>query len=213
MRENDPQINCLVIAPGIFFAAGALQQTRARTPVLAGSGKQHARRLESVAGAASDPRTGGTAATLPRDILKPLSAAPPRRVHGRMPTHGSTPASPARHSPAAMVPQSRRGGLRQALVDPWSGRRGQPEGTDPANTYIDRALAGAGGKGTLMRPWKRAAVWGYQLPLTPAQAIAPDRGHQRRTAKTWLIRPAPPTRRGAGGLPFIRPAPGRRASD
>jgi gluconate 2-dehydrogenase gamma chain len=49
-----------------------------------------------------------------------------------------------------------------------------PKGTDlGVNIYIDRALAGAWGKGErlyMQGPWKRGAPsQGYQLPLTPAQ--------------------------------------------
>jgi len=48
-----------------------------------------------------------------------------------------------------------------------------PKGTDLGlNTYIDRALAGAWGKGErlyMQGPWKQGtASQGYQLPLTPA---------------------------------------------
>src|SRR6478672_5402619 len=49
-----------------------------------------------------------------------------------------------------------------------------PKGTDLGiNVYIDRALAGAWGKGDrlyMQGPWKRGVPsQGYQLPLTPAQ--------------------------------------------
>jgi len=49
-----------------------------------------------------------------------------------------------------------------------------PKGTDlGVNIYIDRALAGAWGKGErlyMQGPWKLGAPsQGYQLPLTPAQ--------------------------------------------
>jgi gluconate 2-dehydrogenase gamma chain len=49
-----------------------------------------------------------------------------------------------------------------------------PKGTDVGiNIYIDRALAGAWGKGDrlyMQGPWKKGAPsQGYQLPLTPAQ--------------------------------------------
>src|ERR1700737_4327568 len=49
-----------------------------------------------------------------------------------------------------------------------------PKGTDlGVNVYIDRALAGAWGKGErlyMQGPWKQGAPsQGYQLPLTPAQ--------------------------------------------
>jgi gluconate 2-dehydrogenase gamma chain len=49
-----------------------------------------------------------------------------------------------------------------------------PKGTDlGVNVYIDRALAGAWGKGErlyMQGPWRRGTPsQGYQLPLTPAQ--------------------------------------------
>src|ERR1700732_218030 len=49
-----------------------------------------------------------------------------------------------------------------------------PKGTDlGVNVYIDRALAGAWGKGErlyMQGPWRRGtSSQGYQLPLTPAQ--------------------------------------------
>src|ERR1700731_2618327 len=49
-----------------------------------------------------------------------------------------------------------------------------PKGTDIGiNVYIDRALAGAWGKGErlyMQGPWRRGtSSQGYQLPLTPAQ--------------------------------------------
>jgi gluconate 2-dehydrogenase gamma chain len=61
-----------------------------------------------------------------------------------------------------------------------------PKGTDlGVNIYIDRALAGAWGKGErlyMQGPWKLGAPsQGYQLPLTPAQlyraGIAATNGH------------------------------------
>ena len=64
-----------------------------------------------------------------------------------------------------------------------------PKGTDLGiNIYIDRALAGAWGKGDrlyMQGPWKRGAPeQGYQLPLTPAQlyraGIAATNAHCRQ---------------------------------
>jgi gluconate 2-dehydrogenase gamma chain len=66
-----------------------------------------------------------------------------------------------------------------------------PKGTDLGlNTYIDRALAGAWGKGErlyLQGPWKTGVPsQGYQLPLTPAElyraGIAAANAH---CVKTW----------------------------
>jgi gluconate 2-dehydrogenase gamma chain len=65
-----------------------------------------------------------------------------------------------------------------------------PKGTDLGiNTYIDRALAGAWGKGErlyMQGPWKQGSPsQGYQLPLTPAQlyraGIAATNAHCRKT--------------------------------
>ncbi|HEY1544301.1 MAG TPA: gluconate 2-dehydrogenase subunit 3 family protein [Xanthobacteraceae bacterium] len=64
-----------------------------------------------------------------------------------------------------------------------------PKGTDLGiNIYIDRALAGAWGKGDrlyLQGPWKRGVPnQGYQLPLTPAElyraGIAATNAHCRK---------------------------------
>jgi gluconate 2-dehydrogenase gamma chain len=65
-----------------------------------------------------------------------------------------------------------------------------PKGTDIGiNVYIDRALAGAWGKGDrlyMQGPWKLGAPsQGYQLPLTPAQlyraGIEATNAHCRKT--------------------------------
>jgi gluconate 2-dehydrogenase gamma chain len=65
-----------------------------------------------------------------------------------------------------------------------------PKGTDIGiNIYIDRALAGAWGKGDrlyMQGPWKRGVPsQGYQLPLTPAQfyraGITATNTHCRKT--------------------------------
>jgi gluconate 2-dehydrogenase gamma chain len=65
-----------------------------------------------------------------------------------------------------------------------------PKGTDIGiNVYIDRALAGAWGKGDRLYsqgPWKTGVPsQGYQLPLTPAQlyraGIAATNAHCRKT--------------------------------
>jgi gluconate 2-dehydrogenase gamma chain len=65
-----------------------------------------------------------------------------------------------------------------------------PKGTDlGVNVYIDRALAGAWGKGErlyMQGPWKLGAPsQGYQLPLTPAQlyraGIEATNAHCRKT--------------------------------
>src|SRR5262245_10828893 len=65
-----------------------------------------------------------------------------------------------------------------------------PKGTDVGiNIYIDRALAGAWGKGDrlyMQGPWKLGVPsQGYQLPLTPAQlyraGIEASNAHCRKT--------------------------------
>ncbi len=65
-----------------------------------------------------------------------------------------------------------------------------PKGTDLGiNVYIDRALAGAWGKGDrlyMQGPWKQGTPnQGYQLPLTPAElyraGIAATNAHCRKT--------------------------------
>jgi gluconate 2-dehydrogenase gamma chain len=65
-----------------------------------------------------------------------------------------------------------------------------PKGTDlGVNIYIDRALAGAWGKGErlyMQGPWKQGAPsQGYQLPMTPAQlcraGIEATNDHCRKT--------------------------------
>jgi gluconate 2-dehydrogenase gamma chain len=65
-----------------------------------------------------------------------------------------------------------------------------PKGTDIGiNIYIDRALAGAWGKGDrlyMQGPWKKGVPsQGYQLPLTPAQfyraGITATNAHCRKT--------------------------------
>jgi gluconate 2-dehydrogenase gamma chain len=67
---------------------------------------------------------------------------------------------------------------------------GSPKGTDLGiNIYIDRALAGAWGKGErlyLQGPWKLGTPsQGYQLPMTPAQlyraGIEATNAHCRKT--------------------------------
>jgi gluconate 2-dehydrogenase gamma chain len=70
-----------------------------------------------------------------------------------------------------------------------------PKGTDVGlNIYIDRALAGAWGKGDrlyMQGPWKTGVpAQGYQLPLTPAQlyraGILATNAHCRKTySKTF----------------------------
>ena len=66
-----------------------------------------------------------------------------------------------------------------------------PKGTDIGiNIFIDRALAGAWGKGDrlyMQGPWKLGVPsQGYQLPLTPAQLYrAGHRGDERLLRKTY----------------------------
>ena len=114
------------------------------------------------AGAGAGAVLGGVAATTP-DVTQaqpaPAAAAP-----------AATPASPGyaflNLDEAAFV---------EALVDHMVPADDlTPSGTDIGiNIYIDRALAGAWGKGDrlyMQGPWKRGVPnQGYQLPLTPAE--------------------------------------------
>ncbi len=104
-----------------------------------------------------------------------------------------------------------------------------PKGTDiRINIYIDRALAGAWGKGDrlyMQGPWKRGVPsQGYQLPLTPAQlyraGITATNAHCRKTYnnKRFDQLDRSPARGGAGrafGRPrqFRRRAAGARVLD
>jgi gluconate 2-dehydrogenase gamma chain len=96
---------------------------------------------------------------------------------------GATPAPAAPAQPSDAAPQAagysflnlEEAAFVEALVDHMvPPDELTPRGTDLGiNVYIDRALAGAWGKGDrlyMQGPWKRGAPeQGYQLPLTPAQ--------------------------------------------
>ena len=111
-----------------------------------------------VGGAAA---AGGTAAIATPEIALAQQAAP---------------AAPATAEPAGYAFLNLdEAAFVEALVDHMvPADEISPKGTDlGVNIYIDRALAGAWGKGDRMYmqgPWKRGTPsQGYQLPLTPAQ--------------------------------------------
>ena len=128
-----------------------------------------------VGGAAA---AGGTAAMATPDIAQAAQPAAPTT------TEAAGPAGYAflNLDEAAFV---------EALVDHMiPADEISPKGTDlGVNVYIDRALAGAWGKGErlyMQGPWKLGSPsQGYQLPLTPAQlyraGIAATNAHCRKT--------------------------------
>ena len=87
--------------------------------------------------------------------------------------HAQAPAAPA--APAYAFLNMEEAAFVEALVDHMvPADELTPKGTDIGiNIYIDRALAGAWGKGDrlyMQGPWKPGVPsQGYQLPLTPAQ--------------------------------------------
>jgi gluconate 2-dehydrogenase gamma chain len=106
----------------------------------------------------------------------------------------SAPAQPADAQPAAegyAFLNLDEAAFVEALVDHMvPADELTPKGTDIGiNTYIDRALAGAWGKGErlyMQGPWKPGVPsQGYQLPLTPAQlyraGIAATNAYCRKT--------------------------------
>ena len=106
---------------------------------------------------------GAAAATATTNLALPQSAQAqqPRRCAGRR---------------RLLVPEHRGSGFRRGAGRPHGARPTscRPKGTDIGiNVYIDRALAGAWGKGDrlyMQGPWKIGVPsQGYQVPLTPAQ--------------------------------------------
>src|SRR5215467_9734496 len=127
-----------------------------------------------------------------RDFLKTAvvggaaaAAAGIQEVQAQQPPATDAPhaAAPAASAPAAaaMPPATyeflnlEEAAFVEALVDHMvPADHLSPKGTDLGiNVYIDRALAGAWGKGErlyMLGPWKRGVPnQGYQLPLTPAE--------------------------------------------
>jgi gluconate 2-dehydrogenase gamma chain len=121
-----------------------------------------------------------------RDFLKPAvvggAAAATTGVTQPQPAQAQQPAATA--TPAAAAPPAtptyaflnpEEAAFVEALVDHMvPADEYSPKGTDLGiNIYIDRALAGAWGKGDrlyMQGPWKRGVPnQGYQLPLTPAE--------------------------------------------
>src|SRR5215470_9119563 len=105
------------------------------------------------------------------------------------PAQAQQPATPA--SPGYAFLNLEEAAFVEALVDHMVPADDlTPKGTDIGiNIYIDRALAGAWGRGDrlyMQGPWKRGTPnQGYQLPLTPAQlyreGIAATNAHCRKT--------------------------------
>ena len=121
-----------------------------------------------------------------------------RRGRHRQPAGGRAGATAAAAAPAAHTGRPGYSFLNleeaafvEALVDHMvPADELSPKGTDIGiNVYIDRALAGAWGKGDrlyMQGPWKIGVPsQGYQLPLTPAQlyraGIAATNAHCRKT--------------------------------
>src|SRR5947207_15868971 len=136
-----------------------------------GVGRRHFLKQAAAGGAAAASVTVGIAAADQADAQQPPAAAP-------------SPAGYAflNNEEAAFV---------EALVDHMVPADDlTPKGTDLGiNVYIDRALAGAWGKGDrlyMQGPWKTGVPsQGYQLPLTPAElyraGIAATNAHCRKT--------------------------------
>src|SRR3954471_2056969 len=120
---------------------------------------------------------GGTAAIVPPDIATAQQPAP------------ATVAAPGAAGYAFL--NLDEAAFVEALVDHMvPADEISPKGTDlGVNVYIDRALAGAWGKGErlyMQGPWKRGTPsQGYQLPLTPAHlyraGIEATNAHCRKT--------------------------------
>ena len=111
-------------------------------------------------------------------------AIAPDAAHAQQPTAAAPP-------PAYAFLNLDEAAFVEALVDHMvPADELTPKGTDLGiNVYIDRALAGAWGKGErlyMQGPWKQGAPsQGYQLPLTPAAlyraGIAATNAHCRKT--------------------------------
>jgi gluconate 2-dehydrogenase gamma chain len=112
----------------------------------------------------------------------------PEVAHAQQPAPAAAPGAPEPAGYAFLNPDE--AAFVEALVDHMvPADEISPKGTDlGVNTYIDRALAGAWGKGErlyMQGPWKLGSPsQGYQLPLTPAQlyraGIAATNAHCRK---------------------------------
>jgi len=113
----------------------------------------------------------------------------PQAAHAQQPAAAAAPA--AAQAPAYEFLNLEEAAFVEALVDHMvPADHLSPKGTDlGVNIYIDRALAGAWGKGDrlyMQGPWKQGVPnQGYQLPLTPADlyrtGIAATNAHCRKT--------------------------------
>ena len=118
-----------------------------------------------------------------------VAVTPPQEAHAQQPAAAPDAAAPA--SPGYAFLNLEEAAFVETLVDHMvPADEFSPKGTDIGiNIYIDRALAGAWGKGDrlyMQGPWKPGAPsQGYQLPLTPAQlyrtGIAATNAHCRKT--------------------------------
>lgn len=131
-----------------------------------------------------------------RDFLKSAvvggAAAASATVVPQQPAVAQAPAAPPAMPPATYeFLNLEEAAFVEALVDHMiPADELTPKGTDLGlNSYIDRALAGAWGKGDqlyMQGPWKAGVPsQGYQLPLTPAQlyraGIVATNAHCRKT--------------------------------
>lgn len=140
---------------------------------------------------------GGAAAASGTAAMAPIESAQAQQVAAAATPAASEAAGYAflNHDEAAFV---------EALVDHMvPADEVSPKGTDLGiNIYIDRALAGAWGKGErlyMQGPWKQGTPsQGYQLPLTPAQlyraGIEATNAHCRKTYGKSFDRLEPPQR-------------------
>jgi gluconate 2-dehydrogenase gamma chain len=128
-----------------------------------------------------------------RDFLKGAVVGGAAAATTAIPAQGAPAATPDTQSPAEGYEflNLDEAAFVEALVDHMvPADELSPKGTDIGiNIYIDRALAGAWGKGDrlyMQGPWKVGTPsQGYQLPLTPAQlyraGIAATNAHCRKT--------------------------------
>jgi gluconate 2-dehydrogenase gamma chain len=115
----------------------------------------------------------------------------PQAAHAQQPAAAAAAAPAAAQAPAYEFLNLEEAAFVEALVDHMvPADHLSPKGSDlGVNIYIDRALAGAWGKGDrlyLQGPWKQGVPnQGYQLPLTPAElyraGIAATNAHCRKT--------------------------------
>src|SRR5215831_19427663 len=111
---------------------------------------------------------GGAAAATTTTVIAPPAQA-------QQPAATPAPANATANAPGYEFLNLEEAAFIEALVDHMvPADEVSPKGTDIGiNVYIDRALAGAWGKGDrlyMQGPWKLGTPsQGYQLPLTPAQ--------------------------------------------